>query len=123
MRRLSVWNCHDPLREPLPKSLFRVNRVMTHVLVDDRYSAWKDWRAADGGRVSREESLYFERELRAIGIGTPAGLRVGEIGYCNGAFAGWARRAGAHWIGRETNQALKARAIERGFDILTPDSS
>jgi hypothetical protein len=50
-------------------------------------------------------------------------LRVGEIGYGNGVFAGWARRAGAHWIGRETSQALQARAVEAGFDILTPDSS
>ena len=85
--------------------------------VGDSYSMWKDWRAADFGRVNCEESLSFERELQATGIGKPAGLRVGEIGYGNGAFAGWACRAGAHWIGRETNQALQVRAVESGFDI------
>src|SRR4030095_746310 len=89
----------------------------------DSYSVWKDWRAADFGRVNGEESLYFERELEAAGIGKPAGLRVGEIGYGNGAFAGWARHAGAHWIGRETSHELQARALEAGFDILSLDSS
>ena len=91
--------------------------------VCDSYSAWKDWRAADFGRVNCEESLYFERELLASGIRKPTGLRIAEIGYGNGAFAGWARRAGTHWIGRETNQVLQARAVEAGFDTLTPDSS
>src|SRR4051812_6334961 len=91
--------------------------------VADSYSVWKDWRAADFGRVNCEESLYFERELEATGIGKPAGLKIGEIGYGNGAFAGWARRAGAHWIGRETSQLLQARAVEAGFDILTTDST
>jgi len=91
--------------------------------VSDSYSAWKDWRAADFGRVNCEESLYFQRELLTIGIRKPAGLRIAEIGYGNGAFAGWARRAGTQWIGRETSLVLQARAVEAGFDILTPDSS
>ena len=91
--------------------------------VDDSYSVWKDWCAADFGLVNSEEALYFERELQATGIAQPAGLRVGEIGYGNGSFAGWARRGGAQWIGRETSQVLQARAVEAGFEILTPDAS
>jgi SAM-dependent methyltransferase len=116
-------NMNDPLHVANP-SVFPVESRHGHLApVDDGYSLWKGWRAADFGRVNYEESLYFERELQATGIGKPAGLRVGEIGYGNGAFAGWARRAGAHWIGRETSQAMQARAREAGFDILPPDSS
>jgi SAM-dependent methyltransferase len=89
----------------------------------DSYSVWKDWREADFGRVTAEESLYFERELQASGIRKSRGLRVGEIGFGNGAFAAWARGAGAHWIGRERIHALQIRAVEAGFDILMPDSS
>ena len=91
--------------------------------VDDSYSVWKGWCAADFGLVNSEEALYFERELQATGIAQPAGLRVGEIGYGNGSFAGWARRGGAQWIGRETSQVLQARAVEAGFEILTPEAS
>jgi SAM-dependent methyltransferase len=87
---------------------------------DDNYSAWKEWRAADFGWVDGEESLYFARELQAAGVIKLAGLRVGEIGYGNGAFAGWARQLGAHWIGREESETLQARAIKAGFDILAP---
>jgi len=92
-------------------------------MVSDRYFVWKDWRVADFGRVSSGESLYFERELQASGVETLAGVRVAEIGYGNGAFAGWARRAGAYWIGREISETLQARAVEAGFNILAPDSS
>jgi|SRR5882672_5259492 len=114
---------NDPFRVSNP-SVFPFESHHGHdAPVGDSYSVWKDWRAADFGRVNHEESLYFERELQATGIGKPAGLRVGEIGYGNGAFAGWVRRAGGHWIGREINQGLQARAVEAGFDILAPDSS
>jgi len=89
----------------------------------ESYSVWKNWRAVDFGCANCEESLYFERELQAAGVGKLVGLRVGEIGYGNGAFASWARGAGAHWIGRETSQVLQARAVGAGFDILTLDSS
>jgi len=114
---------NDPSRVANPSVFPYESRTDHDVPVGDDYSVWKDWRAADFGIVNREESLYFERELQASGIGKHVGLRIGEIGYGNGAFAGWARRAGAHWIGRETSQALQARAVEAGFDILTPDSS
>jgi SAM-dependent methyltransferase len=114
---------NDPSGVANPQRVHVLNRVTHDAPVVDSYSVWKDWRAAEFGLVSAEESLYFERELQATGIGKPAGLRVGEIGYGNGAFAGWARRAGAHWIGRETSPALQARAVGAGFDILAPDSS
>jgi SAM-dependent methyltransferase len=113
---------NDPSRVANP-GVFPFGSRHGHAPVHDSYSRWKDWPAADFGQVNTEESLYFERELQATGIENPAGLRVGEIGYGNGAFAGWARHAGAYWIGRETSQVLQVRAVEAGFDILTPDSS
>ena len=114
---------NDPTRVVNPSGLPTESRRGRDAPVGDSYSLWKDWRATDFGRVKCEESLYFERELQAAGVGRPAGLKVGEIGYGNGAFAGWSRGAGAHWIGRETSEALQLRAVEAGFDILTPDSS
>src|SRR3954470_5641587 len=114
---------NDPFRIANPSAFPFESHHGHDAPVDDSYSSWKDWRAADFGRFNCEESLYFERELQATGIGKLVGLRVGEIGYGNGAFAGWARRAGAHWRGREINPALQVRAVEAGLDILTPVSS
>jgi SAM-dependent methyltransferase len=90
--------------------------------MDDVYKEWKGWRAADFGRVTPEESLYFGCELQACGVERLAGWRVGELGYGNGAFAGWAREAGADWVGCESSPALQARAIEAGFEVLGVDS-
>jgi SAM-dependent methyltransferase len=86
----------------------------------DGYVAWKRWRDADFGLVGREESVYFERELHASGIRALTGLRVGELGYGNGAFAGWVRAAGGRWIGRETIPELQTRALEAGFATIPP---
>src|SRR5262249_17172195 len=41
----------------------------------------------------------------------------------DGGLDGWACGGGAQRVGRESSQALQARAVEAGLDILTPDSS
>lgn len=84
------------------------------------YMEWKRWRSADFGRVGPEDALYFKRELHTSGISSLVGLRVGELGYGNGAFAGWVRAAGGLWAGREAIPELQQRAVDAGFEVIGP---
>jgi SAM-dependent methyltransferase len=84
----------------------------------DSYADWKGWRGADFGRFGREDAYYYAQELRASDVASVLGLRVAELGYGNGTFAGWVRRAGGHWVGREAIPELQARATEAGFDVI-----
>lgn len=87
----------------------------------DRYIEWKDWSAADFGCFAEDQDVYYLQELRASGIGSVRGLRVGELGYGNGAFAGWVQRGGGCWVGREAIPELHQRAIDAGFNAIAPD--
>lgn len=84
----------------------------------DQYLEWKDWQADDFGRFGLEDSLNFRRELRASGIDSVQGLRVGELGYGNGVFAGWVRAEGGNWVGREAVPELQQRAAQAGFPVI-----
>lgn len=84
----------------------------------DCYAGWKGWHGADFGRFGPEDALYYAQELRASGIASVCGLRVGELGYGNGAFAGWVRKSGGHWVGREANPELQQRAAQAGFEVI-----
>lgn len=84
------------------------------------YMAWKRWHGHDFGRVGPEESVYFKQELRACGIPSPFGLRVGELGFGNGAFAGWLRDRGGLWVGREAIPELQQRAVAAGYSVIEP---
>src|SRR6266508_495482 len=88
----------------------------------DCYARWKDWHDTDFGRFELVDALYFALELRASGISSVVGLRIAELGYGNGAFAGWVRKAGGHWIGREANPELQKRALEAGFDVIASEA-
>ena len=88
----------------------------------DCYVGWKSWHGADFGRFGHEDDLYYTQELHASGIASVLGLRVGELGYGNGAFAGWVRKAGGHWVGREAIPELQQRAAEAGFDVIASES-
>lgn len=85
----------------------------------DCYVAWKGWHGSDFGRFELEDALYFSQELRTSGIPSVVGLRVGELGFGNGAFAGWVRKAGGHWVGCEAIPELQQRAAEAGFEVFT----
>lgn len=84
----------------------------------DSYSEWKGWYEADFGNFGAEDALYYAKELHASGINSVRGLRVGELGYGNGAFAGWVRKAGGHWVGCEAIPELQQRAEDAGFDVI-----
>jgi SAM-dependent methyltransferase len=88
----------------------------------DGYVSWKRWQHADFGRVGSDDALYFTRELHASGISSLVGLRVGELGYGNGTFAGWVRAAGGLWVGREAIPELQQRAASAGFEVIAPDA-
>ncbi len=85
------------------------------------YAGWKGWQGADFGQFGPEDALYYVQELHASGIASVLGLRVGELGYGNGAFAGWVRKAGGHWVGREVIPELQRRATEAGFDVIASE--
>lgn len=88
----------------------------------DCYVAWKGWQGADFGRFGPEEAFYYAQELGASGIASVRGLRVAELGYGNGAFAGWVQNAGGHWVGREAVAELQERAVAAGFEVIASEA-
>ena len=87
-----------------------------------RYIDWKGWQEADFGSFNFEDALYYAQELRRCGISSVVGLRVGELGYGNGRFAGWAKQAGASWVGREVISELQQNALKADYEVITADS-
>jgi SAM-dependent methyltransferase len=88
----------------------------------DCYVGWKGWHGADFGRFGPEDALYYARELHASGISSVSGLKVGELGYGNGVFAGWVRKAGGHWVGREAIPEMQQRAAQAGFEVIASEA-
>jgi SAM-dependent methyltransferase len=84
----------------------------------DGYMEWKGWEGRPFGQLDPEDTLYFPKELRACGVESLQGLKVGEIGFGNGSFAAWVRQHGGQWVGREANPALRERAATAGFQVL-----
>ncbi|MBV5323140.1 MAG: class I SAM-dependent methyltransferase [Ilumatobacteraceae bacterium] len=84
----------------------------------DQYVLWKNWQGLDFGHFEIEDSLNFRHELNASGIDTVQGLRVGELGYGNGVFAGWVTAEGGDWVGREAILELQQRAAHAGFQVI-----
>ncbi|MEN3352128.1 MAG: hypothetical protein V7640_286 [Betaproteobacteria bacterium] len=84
------------------------------------YVAWKGWQTGDFGSCSPEQAAYFEHEFRSSGIRSVNGLAVGELGYGNGSCAGWVRRSGGSWVGREAIRELQERAEQAGYKVVPP---
>jgi SAM-dependent methyltransferase len=78
------------------------------------YVDWKGWDADAFGRCSDQEALTFDAEWRRLGLGGPRGRRVLELGFGNGAFAGWCRSRGAEWTGVEADAVCVGRAVAAG---------
>ena len=87
------------------------------------YLAWKGWDGKAFGHLEPEEAGYFSAELRASGIASVHGLKIGELGYGNGGFAAWVRRNDGQWIGRETRPELLQRALRAGYQALAADAA
>lgn len=89
----------------------------------DRYLEWKGWDGKAFGQLDPEDPPYFRKELRACGVESLRGLKVGEIGFGNGAFAAWTRQQGGQWVGREANPELQQRALQAGFSVISEGES
>ena len=88
----------------------------------DVYLEWKAWKGSEFGHFEPEDALYFTKELQTSHVPSIPTLRVGELGYGNGEFAGWARKSGGNWVGREAIPELQERAIDAGFEVIAPDA-
>ena len=83
----------------------------------ERYQEWKSWEKSKFGRFTKDQSLYFQRELRACGVVLRSGLQVLEIGFGNGVFAGWAKDQGFDYLGLEGIEELVQIASSSGFSV------
>ena len=81
------------------------------------YREWKGWRPESFGTFSRNDGAYFSAELGECGIAALAGARVLEIGYGNGAFAGWATKQGSVYTGVEVDPELIRCGRQYGLDV------
>lgn len=82
------------------------------------YLKWKGWSADAFGSYSLDDAIYFRSEIARSGIKSMSGLRVAELGFGNGAFAGWVRNVGGNWVGLEIIPTLLSRAREAGFEVV-----
>lgn len=85
------------------------------------YEEWKGWSAESFGVCDRAAALYYAAELRRAGLNPDARLRVLEIGFGNGTFAGWARSRGYDYTGTELIPALLERGARAGFRVVDGD--
>jgi SAM-dependent methyltransferase len=85
------------------------------------YSDWKGWAGREFATCDDSMAAYFRSELARCGIDEVAGLRILEIGFGNGEFAGWARRHGVHYTGTEINPALVRYGRSQGLDVHEGD--
>lgn len=86
------------------------------------YIAWKNWSEANFGLYTKSENLEFARELQRANIKLTPSTKVLEIGFGNGAFAGWVRQFTTHYVGIEANQELVDRAIKAGIKAYSTTS-
>ncbi len=83
----------------------------------DSYQHWKGWAAAGFGVCGQADAAYFAVELSRSGIPDIRGVRILELGFGNGAFAGWAVQGEGIYTGVEAIPALVSLGRERGFDV------
>lgn len=81
------------------------------------YENWKGWLTKPFGVFDAASAVYFCAELSRSGLSSVRDLRMLEIGFGNGEFAGWASRAGARYLGTEAIPELVAKGREAGFDV------
>ena len=84
----------------------------------DNYEDWKQWAKETFGTCSSIDAAYFSAELKRAGIETCAGVRFYEIGFGNGAFAGYVHANKGEYYGSELNTVLVSRAREFGVAVF-----
>lgn len=82
------------------------------------YEDWKQWDKTTFGSWSAVDAAYFSAELKRVGIESCEDLHIYEIGFGNGAFAGYVRSRGGEYFGSELNEALVGRAKEFGLNVF-----
>ncbi|MGC3961840.1 MAG: class I SAM-dependent methyltransferase [Rhodocyclaceae bacterium] len=101
--------------------------MMAEESYGERYAAWKGWEPAQFGTCQASTARQFSAELARLPL--PARpLHVLDVGFGNGAFIGWARKAGHRCDGVELNPVLRELAQRNGvstFDDLAavPDAT
>lgn len=81
------------------------------------YDRWKRWSTEEFGQFGSADDLYFKAELARTGLDWSMSLRVLEIGFGNGVFAGWSRARGFVYKGTELSEELVQRGQRAGFDV------
>jgi cyclopropane fatty-acyl-phospholipid synthase-like methyltransferase len=89
---------------------------LNHQDLFSAYRRWKNWDKFAFGVFDLEEALYFGTELARSGIDVKSKPSVLEIGFGNGAFAGWAVAQNLSYVGIEADPELIARAKVAGFE-------
>lgn len=82
------------------------------------YEDWKHWGKATFGTWSNADAAYFSAELMRAKIELSEGQRIFEIGFGNGAFAGYVRSKGCEFFGSELNEVLVERATAFGLNVF-----
>lgn len=83
------------------------------------YSTWKEWDTKEFGEYSRKEHFYFKKILKKFASSIDLNqANVLEIGFGNGAIAGWLRanHPDATWTGTELLAEQVKKARDAGYD-------
>lgn len=83
-----------------------------------QYEKWKRWNEYEFGSYNRKEHYYFKQLIAPfLKVVEPEGVTVLEIGYGNGALAGWLKTThpNVSWMGIEIQESLVEKANTAGF--------
>ena len=85
----------------------------------DYYQDWKGWNPENFGTYTVASSIYFKSELSRCGFENLEGMKLLEIGFGNGNFAGWAVKKNAQYFGIEAIEDLVNIAAKKGFSAYS----
>ncbi len=81
------------------------------------YEDWKGWSPETFGRFTDADAAAFAAEFARAGLSVAGPMRLVELGFGNGGFAGWARAQGHDYAGTEASEQLVERARASGFRV------
>lgn len=84
----------------------------------NEYVEEKSWEEIDFGKFKRADDLYFEAELSRYKLDYTSPIKIYEVGFGNGVFAGWVKSKGYIYSGSELLDELVNRGIRKGFDVF-----